>query len=1287
MAPERPPTPVASRTVGVLSPYVPRLVVDWLRTTPADSHRVIDGTLAFLDISGFTRLTERLARKGKVGAEEMSDALSATFAELLSVAYADGADLVKWGGDAILLLFDGDEHAARACQAAHEMRQVLRERGVRDKSSGGVTLRVSVGVHSGPLHFFLVGDPTMHRELLVCGPASTRTVAMESAAAAGQICVSPETAALLHPSLVKSGPHGSFLLRARPGARPYAAPAVRHGLSDNELAQVVPSALREHLGQGAGEAEHRPVAVGFVRFSGTDSVFAQSGPNGLAVALDECVRNVQHACATHGVTFFESDVDHDGGKIMLTAGAPLSSGHDEENLLRAARLIVERPGTLPRQVGVNHGYVFAGDFGPPFRRTYSVKGDAVNLAARVMARAEPGLVIATNALMKRSQARFETRELVPFSVKGMAAEVHAVVLGPATGTRDEDLADLLLIGRDAEMDQLTSCLTDASAGQGRLVGIVGEAGIGKTRLATEVLTRATGVTVLRVTCDEYESAVAYSAFRTLLRGMLGIPRAAEADHAREVLADQVTAHAQALLPWLPLLGIPLDIPFPSTRQTAQLEEQFRKSRLEEVTCEFLLRSQRTPTVFCFENAHLMDEASADLLHALAPHIATMPWLVLLTRRDEARGFVPGEDSPTVTLRLGPLPPASAVVLAEIATEDAPMPPQVMDMLAARAGGNPLFLRELARAASRSGQLDGLPDSLEQLVTHEIDELAPQDRTVLRYAAVLGVRFETDMLRQMLPAELRGQSIEQRLRGFLHEDRPRELRFRHPLLRDVAYEGLAYRRRRDLHARAGETIERSLPDPEAAPEQLAWHYFHAARYDHAWRFSRLAGDRARAKFAHAEAAEFYQRAVDSARRADGAAADDQLADVLESLGDVRYLVGQATEAADAYKAARRQLEHQPVRAAQLILKEARLQQRLGHYPQALRWISRGFKVLGGLDDDTARATRSMLATRHAVCRVSQGRYRDAGRWGRVAAREAEAAGDRMALAQAYLALHTVELWSAEHGEMPYGERALALFVELDDAAGQAHCENNLAMRALFEGHWTEALDMFGRAAESFRLVGDATNAANAAYNQADVMIRQGRLAEAEPVLADAQRVARAVGDEELVALCLRESGRASARAGRHDDGMARFAEARRRFMELGEPHEVVDTDAAIAECLLLHGDWNQAHETATDALARATSLGAAQIVPTLRRIRGVALMQAGQVDDAHDELTEGLRHSEAPDVAHERGFLLAALADVARLRGDPSADQLAADGELVLAGLGVVTRPMPPTATDGSPARR
>src|SRR4051812_10168622 len=141
----------------LLRPYVPSLVIDWLRDTPGTTHRRVEGAFVFADISGFTNLTERLAQRGKVGAEEMGDLLNDTFESLLIPAYEYGGALVKWGGDAVLLLFQDEGHVDRAARAAHEMQRVIKRVGKLRTSAGTVTLRMSVGVHSGSLDFFLVG--------------------------------------------------------------------------------------------------------------------------------------------------------------------------------------------------------------------------------------------------------------------------------------------------------------------------------------------------------------------------------------------------------------------------------------------------------------------------------------------------------------------------------------------------------------------------------------------------------------------------------------------------------------------------------------------------------------------------------------------------------------------------------------------------------------------------------------------------------------------------------------------------------------------------------------------------------------------------------------------------------------------------------------------------------------------------------------------------------------------------------------------------------------------------
>ena len=197
-----------------LTAYVPRVVVEWALDAPASRARRIEGTMAFVDISGFTAMSEQLATRGKAGAEEVTDVMNATFAQLLELAYAQGGGLVKFGGDALLLFYSGADHAPRATRAAFGMRSALEEIGRLETSAGRVELRMHVGVHSGEFDFFLVGGS--HRELIVAGPAATRTVEMEAASEAGEILLSPESAALLEPDVLGPEKNGGRLLAAEP---------------------------------------------------------------------------------------------------------------------------------------------------------------------------------------------------------------------------------------------------------------------------------------------------------------------------------------------------------------------------------------------------------------------------------------------------------------------------------------------------------------------------------------------------------------------------------------------------------------------------------------------------------------------------------------------------------------------------------------------------------------------------------------------------------------------------------------------------------------------------------------------------------------------------------------------------------------------------------------------------------------------------------------------------------------------------------------------------------------
>ncbi|HET6625967.1 MAG TPA: AAA family ATPase, partial [Nocardioidaceae bacterium] len=1175
------------------------------------------------------------------------------------------------------------EHAARACRAAYRMRARLRTVGRLTTSAGHAVLRMSIGIHSGTIHLFLVGDPKLHRELVICGPDVTRVVELEALANAGDIAVGSATAALLDGALL-GAPVADLgrLLRRVPELPDVARVVAQARPTDPSVA--LPVAIREHLLMGQGEPEHRAIAVAFVAFSGTDELLTTRTPAAAAAVLDECIRNVSDAVAEYDVTFFESDINKDGGKIMLTAGAPTSSGHDAERMLRAARLIVDRAGSLPLRIGVNHGHVFSGDFGPAFRRTYSVKGDAINLAARLVAKAAPGQILATQEVTDRSHALFAMSPLAPFPVKGKARPVTAVDLGPLEVDRPEsDAAVGLMVGRQHEMTVLGEALDHAHRREGGLVQVVGEAGIGKSRLVAELAGMAQQMTVLSVQCDEYESSTPYHSFRVLLRDLLGIREGTGVAAAQDRLAARVRADDPGLLRWLPLLGTPLGLPFEETEDTRGLGDEFRKRRLEEVVAEFLHLLLPTPTLLAVDDAHYMDGASADLLNHLATRLPDEPWLIVVGRREETDGWEPDPGPALTTLRLAPLTAEESIHLVQVTTEAHPLPRPSIAALADRAGGNPLFLESLISAAGPAGHVQNLPDSVQELVTAQVDRLAPPDRVVLRYASVFGMRFDADDLRELVDghAPPPGPPTFRRLAEFIEPADASTMRFRHSLMREVAYEGLPYRTRQQLHDQVGSTLE---ADPERrSPELLSLHFFNAKRFDKAWRYSTRAAHLAREKFANQEAVGLFTRAVESERRGPpGLVPPDELGRVFEALGDTWFTIGLPEQAAGAYGRSRRSLAGNPVQMARVVAKEARVDQRLRKLPQSLRRVTRALNALEQVPGTWASSARSLLAMRYAISRFGQGRVEEALRWGDQAARDAEESVDQPTLAQAYATLHGIYVAAGRESQLPYGELALQAYTELGDLPGQADCTNNLAVSALDHNRWVEAAARFGVAAEIYRRIGDTQGEGNAIFNQADVLVRQGHLASGQELLDEALLTARSVSDDELVALVLRERGRVAARSGAFGTAMSTLAEARALFLEIDEPEEHPATDVVCCEALLLAGDHEACLDRSEALLASAAASEDPAVLPSLRRIRGFAYVQLGRCDAARREFEAGVAASEEQDNRYGRALNLLGLARTLEGSLDPAGSralELQAEASGLLGGLGVVAVPVPGSA--------
>ncbi|MEY2425405.1 MAG: hypothetical protein QOI61_977, partial [Actinomycetota bacterium] len=1062
-----------------LSAYFPRFAVAWAGDDPDQTWREIDASLVFVDISGFTALSERLARQGHVGAEELTQTLSACFADLLVAAYADGGSLVKFGGDALFLLFDGDDHAERAVRSALQMRARLGRSGRIATSVGAIQLRMSAGVHSGPVHLFRVGRS--HRELLIAGPGPSDVVAMEQTATAGQIVVSAGTAARISPRLVGDAAGPGFLLRTRPSILQDATfPPPQP--SDVDLTMGVPFALRDHLATSV-EPEHRQVAVAFIRFDGIDAVIAQEGAAAAAVALDELVGDVQDAVDDEGVTFLGSDADRDGGKLIVVAGAPTALDDGEGRVLRAMRRVVETSRRLPVRIGVNQGHAFVGEVGPSYRRTYTVMGDTVNLAARLMASAAPGELRATAGVLDLAGSEFATTALPPFFVKGKSRPVEAFLVGERVRRRTRAVTDLPFVGRAEERLVLTAALDEMRAGSGGLVDVIGEAGIGKSRLRREFLVESADVPAVTTYCETYEAKTPYFTVRYLLRGALGIKTASQSSAG--LLRSVVTEAAPELLPWLPLIGAVVDIEVPPTPEASSLDPKFLREQTCRVVVDLLDAAVPGAQLFVVEDAHWVDDLSAEVLVALAQRARSRRWLVCVFRRPDRTGYQPGDEA-TTRLLLDPLDDGDARALLQSAAGEALLRPDQVASLVDRAGGNPLFVEQLAQAAASGAGEAALSGSLESVVAAQIDTLPTRDRQALRYAAVLGPMFETARLIELVAADgADARATPRRLRAFVEPAGRGWLRFRNQLYREVAYETLSFRRRKELHAQAGAAIEAakgsSLTDRS---EILSFHFLHAQDYAKCWEYSLGAAERAKKKYANVEAVALYERALVAGGQLGDAVRDD-LAPTWEALGSVALQGALFEQAKMGFARARSLYAGSTPDVARLCKMEALVAMTRGHSSSVVRWVNKGLRLLEGRTDIRSLGQRAELRQLRGEQLQRQRQNRKALEWAQLAIEDALAAGNRPALARAYSVADLALLDLGRVDEATHLQAALDVWIELGELREQGTALTLLGATAYWKGEWDDALDYFSRGRDAYTKAGDMVTAGYGTTNSSDI----------------------------------------------------------------------------------------------------------------------------------------------------------------------------------------------------------
>ena len=654
-----------------------------------------------------------------------------------------------------------------------------------------------------------------------------------------------------------------------------------------------PSYLAEKIltSRTALEGERKQVTVLFADLKDSTELIRGLDPEAAQQVLDPALQ-----CMMDAVHRFEGTVNQVlGDGIMALFGAPIAH---EDHALRAcyAALAMQaamraytedvrrtRGLELRMRVGLNAGEVVVRAIGNDLHMDYSAVGETTVLAARMEQTAMPGTIRLSAASLRLVEGLVQVTALGPVPVKGLEEPVEVFELVGASTLRRRLQAAVTrgltpFVGRQQELEVLHQALARAQTGQGQLVALVGEAGVGKSRLVYECVHshRTQGWRVLESASVSYGTATPYVPVIDLLKHYCHVDDDDDARTVRAKVTGQVLTLDETLQDTLPALLALLDV-LPDDSPFRQLDPPQRRQRTLTALKRVLLReSQVQPLLLVCEDLHWIDTETQALLDSLVESLPAAQLLLLVNYRPEYQhGW--GSKTYYTQLRLDPLPPASAEAFLVALLGDDPSLMPLTQLLIARTEGNPFFLEESVRTLVETGALVGepgayrlthalptaqVPATVQAILAARIDRLPPEDKRLLQTAAIIGAEVPWPLLQAI------AESPEDALHRGLARLQAAELlyetqlypdlvyTFKHALTHEVAYSGLLLERRRALHARITEALEALAPDRVAEQvDRLAHHALRGEVWDKAVTYCQQAGIRAydRATFRAAVAA--------------------------------------------------------------------------------------------------------------------------------------------------------------------------------------------------------------------------------------------------------------------------------------------------------------------------------------------------------------------------------------------------------------------------------------------------
>ena len=1267
-----------------------------------------EGSVLFADISGFTPLTAALALELGVqrGAEEVLNQINPVFEAIIARLHLYGGSVMGFAGDSITCWLDGDQ-GARGVACALAMQEAMRPFAtVKTPAGTPISLAIKIAVAAGPARRFVVGDPDIQLIDVIAGRTLDHVAGAEKMAEKGEIVVGAEVVAALGDDCEvlewRTGAGGERYaviggLRTLPEPKPH-PPLPAEAIPEMQARSWALPPVYSRLKEGSKFlAELRPSVALFLKFAGIDyDNDPQAGRK-----LDAFVCWLQATVQKQEGFLIQLTIGDKGSYAYSSFGAPVAHDDDSVRAVAAAielrRLPPELEYICDLQIGISRGRVWAGECGARIRHTYGVMGNEVNMAARLMGKADPNQVLVRRRVAEEARQSFQFRQLGLMTVKGGAEPIPVAEL---VGRQQAGAAQTAqfhhpLVGRGAEMGQLERVLDSVLAGRGQLVTIEGATGIGKSHLVVNFQQYATdnGFQVGTGASQRIFQSTTYYPWQQVMRQVFGLSSGATEQDAEagsaaiETIEWVVTQFNPDWEVRIPLLGDLLGMAIPDNPTTAAFDPKQRQEALFAFVRDIFRQwTLSQPLLMVFENAHWLDETSRALLESLAKSTQDVPILILVVTRPPSEA---GAQAGLPTFQK--LPHHNALRLTEL--DSGGVERMIEDLLGgrpsllasllveAKAQGNPFFTRELVETLRESNQLVledstwvlspgmidamrkanvlvqedgawvlaqaadlssislGIPDSIHGVILARLDRLPDSHKPTIKVASVIGYSFELGLVAQVHPNPMPRVALRQQAQTL--EERDFIL---HEWDESSAVNLDTYTfRQQAMQEVSYETLlftqrrelHRNLAEllEEQTPEAVDQIAYHAF----------LGEDWARSMKYHLLAG----------------AQDKQLFANLQSIEHFRKALASADRLPAAETLAQRQKIHADLgellvtignrdEGEEHLLTALALAEELGQpeaQAQACRWLARTYEL--------------------------RGQYGPALEW---IDKGLAVLGDRLTPSALELRLISGLIFSRQGDYKRASQQALASLLaadELGEASIVARAHNLLGIIDRSRGRANDAAAHFQESLALYREIGDLQGQALAQNSLANVYFDLGSWSDADQTYRQAGHTFNQLGNVYNRAFVDNNLGGIALNQGRLDDALLYYQRALQSITSIGGSLYLIgalnlNVGATHVRRQELELAFNHL-QTSRELLEKAKSR---DLLPELHRRLAEAYLAQGRLDHAREEIGQALAIAEELSAPGEQGLAWSVLGAIAAAEGNAAEAQSALEkGIALLSGVG------------------